>query len=1121
MKKLLLLLIITSITKETFAQPTITSFSPTAGSFGTTVIITGNNFNAIPSNNIVFFGATKATVSASTSTTLTLTVPSGATFQYISVTDLANNLTAYSTKPFIVTFACGGIIDTTSFALKADSATGSVPNSIAIGDIDGDGKSDLVITNQTSNTVSILKNTSSGGTISFSVKTDYATGNQPFCATIGDIDGDGKPDLAIAINNNGGQGKFSVYKNISTIGTISFSPKVDFLTGANPQSLSISDLDGDGKPDVAVSNYTPNSVSVFLNTSTIGTVSFASKVDFTTGVNPISLTIGDLNGDNKPDIAVTNFNSTLGTISILKNTSTIGTISFAPKADFTIGLSPYGISLGDLDGDGKSDLAIANSANNTGPFVVSILRNTSTSGIISFAPKVNLIIGGLSRSIAISDLDGDGKLDLATVSASVSLLKNNSTSGTISFASKVDFAGSSPRGVSIGDIDGDGKPDIATANYSSGSTSIYRNHVNSTFMTSSSTSAIYSGGTFNIPLTSNVASNFTWLAGNNTNTIGESITLQTTNNLSNTILNTSTYDQTVIYIVTPTAVSNGCIGPPQTVNVLVALHPPTIISFTPISGPIGTTVTITGTNFSTIPTDNIVFFGATQAIVSSSNSSSLIVSVPSGANYQYISVTNLSTHLTAYTNQPFIVTFPCADIIDTSSFAPKVDLALGIYPSRFDIGDLDGDGKSDLAVPNFGLSTVSVFRNLSTSGTISFAPKVDFITGEGPGDITIGDLDGDGKPDLAIVNVVSNSVSILINTSSNGNISFAQKVDFISGGESKSISIGDLNDDGKPELVVGNNINGSGTFSIFKNISTNGIISYSKIIDFAIFGVPNSISIGDLNGDGKPDISVNYSSGHIGAFKNTGSNGSFSFTPSINFATGSTSNSIQMGDLDGDGKPELATANDGGSISILRNISSIGVITFDAKIDYEMAWNTQPFSISIGDLDGDGKPDLAVTNHDSYNYNKNVSIFHNISTIGTIAFDPRIDFTAGTNPNCIRISDLDGDGKPDLTLTVTDDMTVSILRNLQCKTSGIFENEHPSTLTICPNPFNFQTSLVFNVEQKQVIIKITDVFGKEVKTISLTGKQLTIEKGDMKKGVYFLQIIDENKNVVNRKIIVQ
>ncbi len=470
MKKfyIILLIVIASIAKQSQAQPTITTFTPTSGPVGTAVTITGTNFNTTPANNIVFFGATKATVNTATSTSLSVTVPVGSTYQYISVTDFTIGLTAYSEKPFIVTFGCGGAINASSFAPKIDSSAGTYPNGVAIGDLDGDGKPDIVVANVISNTVSVLKNTSASGNISFAPKMNFAVGNSPYISAIGDLDGDGKPDLAIT---NGSDNSVSVLRNTSTIGTISFAAKVDFTTGSNPVCIAISDLEGDGKLDLAVTNLYDNDISIFKNTSTIGSISFAPKSDFTTGNYPRSIAIGDIDGDAKPDLVVSNNGS--NTLSILRNSSTGGTISFALKSDFTIG-NPFSIAIGDLDGDGKPDVAVVNDDT-----VVSgsVLRNTSTIGTISFAAKVDYATG-LSRGLAIGDLDGDGKIDLAVTNYyhnTVSIFKNTSTSGSISFATKLVYVtGAASINVAIGDLNGDGKSDLAVANQSSNSVSMFK-----------------------------------------------------------------------------------------------------------------------------------------------------------------------------------------------------------------------------------------------------------------------------------------------------------------------------------------------------------------------------------------------------------------------------------------------------------------------------------------------------------------------------------------------------------------------------------------------------------------------------------------------------------------------
>ena len=461
--------------------PTILSFSPTSGPIGTTVTITGTNFNVTAAKNIVYFGAVKANVASASSTALMVIAPVGTTYAPISVTDIATGLTAYASAPFNVTFPSSHVIDTTSFASKVDFTTGTNPINVVIGDIDGDGKIDIVVPNyghRDGNTVSVFRNTSTSASTSFNSKIDFTTGTGPGDVAIGDADGDGRPDLVVTnlVSNTA-----SVLRNTSASGSItasSFASKADLTTGAEANGVAICDVDGDGKPDIVVTNWQSSSVSIFRNISESGSItasSFAPKVDFATDSSSQYVAIYDMDGDGKPDLILTNYYS--NTISVFRNISTLGSISFAPRVDFTAGINPNGIAICDVDGDGKPDIVVTNFGSNT----VSVFRNTGTSGSISFASKVDLTTGTQPAFVAIGDVDGDGKPDLVVSnygSNTVSVFKNSSTSGSISFASKVDFTvETNPYGVALGDVDGDGKPDIVVSNANSNTISVLRNMI--------------------------------------------------------------------------------------------------------------------------------------------------------------------------------------------------------------------------------------------------------------------------------------------------------------------------------------------------------------------------------------------------------------------------------------------------------------------------------------------------------------------------------------------------------------------------------------------------------------------------------------------------------------------
>ena len=488
------------VINATSQSPTISGFAPSSGTVGTSVFITGTNFDPVASNNTVYFGAVKASITAATSTALAVTVPTGTTYEPISVT--TNDVTAYSSKPFIVTFPSCGAFTAGSFASKLDFPAGSNPTSSAIGDFDGDGRLDVVVTNTNSNTISIFQNIGSSGNIDFASKFDYGTGSSPVSVAVGDVNGDGKLDLAVA---NRVSNTVSVFRNISANGTIIFDIKIDYPTGGDaPFDIAMSDLDGDGKTDIAAINNLSNTVSIFHNSGSGGIIAFGQKIDFTTGFRPRSLAIGDLNGDGRPDLVVTHEDRM--DASIFRNTGTSGLISFNAKIDVgdpfgRVGPNPSiplgNVAIGDLDGDGRPDLAFlhvyssppAKGLPTTYNSVINILKNIAIDENIAFQ-----IIGGNNipgsffefgyslasyvSYVAISDLDGDGKPDLAVskIDSSVSIFKNSSVTGSISFAGKVDFGtGLNTRSIVIGDLNGDSKPDLAFANSFTSTVSALKN----------------------------------------------------------------------------------------------------------------------------------------------------------------------------------------------------------------------------------------------------------------------------------------------------------------------------------------------------------------------------------------------------------------------------------------------------------------------------------------------------------------------------------------------------------------------------------------------------------------------------------------------------------------------
>jgi len=459
--------------------PVISSFAPVSGAVGATVTITGQNFNTTAAANVVFFGAVKANVVSASGTSLTVTVPQGASYGNLTVA--ANGLLALSPAAFVVTYPNGANMFQMglSFIPQTEIPIGmpgnSVVNNVISVDFDGDGKPDLAAFDNIQ--VHIFKNTGSK-TAPYNTTADTVISAFGGYEVVGDFNGDGKPDLALASYTN--PGVVNVVKNTSTPGHIHFAPTLSFTTGSYPLGIAVGDFNGDGKLDIATNDDGSNSFSVLLNTTKNDTISFAPKVDFATGKLPFSIAVGDVDGDGKPDVVIANHGDY--SVSVIRNTSTGNSLSFAAKVDYGIGTSPESIYLADIDGDGKADIITTNHLDfgnvNTG----AVLRNTCTAGSLSFAAQVNYFTGVFSIG-QVADMDGDGKPDLVLVDRTSNtglLIQNQSTPGTIKLVGEKDFgAFYYPDGLAIGDFNGDGKPDIAVANVADPNTvSLLINQVN-------------------------------------------------------------------------------------------------------------------------------------------------------------------------------------------------------------------------------------------------------------------------------------------------------------------------------------------------------------------------------------------------------------------------------------------------------------------------------------------------------------------------------------------------------------------------------------------------------------------------------------------------------------------
>lgn len=578
-------------------QPVINSFSPASGAIGSTVTISGSNFSSTSSNNIVFFGGVRATVTNASPTSLSVAVPVGATYQPITVT--VNNLVAYAARPFNILLGPGEDLATNSFNQKTDLPMPTTGGStrVVLVDMDGDGKNDLVsaggVVNNNIGYVVVHKNNSvPGAGFSFPTRQDFPVDTMPNDLFACDFDGDGKKDIAVTHTV---AKKLSIYRNTSTIGSISFATRIDIALVYNGTCVTATDFDKDGKSDIAIgydaTTGVTKSVAIFRNTSSPGILSFAAPLELTTGFySSMGASTGDIDNDGKTDLVVSTYQ--VGDFSVFRNLSTPGNLSFAARVDIGNFAQSVHIAIADMDGDGRLDLVTAPNQWSQ------VHRNTGSPGTISFDnPLVIPAYPGIWMP-GVDDFDGDGKPDIAFAIGTggpqpygISAVRNLSTPGNFSFGpvSLYQTNISTNSTVAIGDIDGNNLPDIAVSNFAPGIVTLLRNRIYSPRITSFVPTSACFGKTvaingFNFTGTTSVVFGFTSAL---------SFNVVSANLINAVVGNGSTGN---IVIMKP----GGINGMTFATGFTFVASSATITSFTPTTATTGNTVTITGTNFTNV-----------------------------------------------------------------------------------------------------------------------------------------------------------------------------------------------------------------------------------------------------------------------------------------------------------------------------------------------------------------------------------------------------------------------------------------------------------------------------------------------------------------------------------------
>jgi hypothetical protein len=981
----------------------------------------------------------------------------------------------------------------------------------AIGDFNGDGRLDFA--NASSSDVAVLQGNGDG---TFQTAVAIAAGVDTSAIVSADFNGDGRPDLAVA-----GDTGVSVLLNN---GDGTFQTQVTYPTDAGgSDGLVAGDFNGDGRVDLATANYDSNDVSILLGN---GDGTFQAAAQYPVGTHPYDIVAADFNGDGRLDLAVSNEGS--NDVSLLLGN---GDGTFQPQVTYSVeatrdGLGPgpplwppglpqlpvysvpHGLVSGDFNGDGRPDLAVADSGANE----VTVLLND---GHGAFQNQVAYPVGYAPNRIVTGDFNGDGRLDLATAnygSNDVSVLLGNGD-GTFQAQARysvatstynVAYSGSSPFALVAGDFNGDGRLDLAAVDYAANFVSVLAGNGDGTFQNQ----VTYAVGVQPVDI---VAGDFSGdgrldLAVANRSSHDVSLLL----NLNGSFVPASP----VVINAQPTPLVADLTGD-GTADVLVLNRAGGILlrkGRPDAPGTFDPPVTINPGN----PSRDIAAVDTSQG--------PLLVSVDA---------TDDAVSLYAWRDGGFVVIG---------------SLPTGTLPAQIATADLNGDGWADLVVRNAGDGTLSVFLNNGSGGIGTsdalFLPSATLPVGAGVSDVTLADVDGDGATDIVVTISAAGEVGVLRNLDQGafapvvlyGAGSGPYEVANPDGGSEQlttleataGVAAGAFTAGGPPDLLAIDP--GSNTFSVLSGLGggrfANPVVRPTarpaiavRVADLEGNGIPDAIllsasgvtvyrgdgkggflpdpftidagpdptglTVTDINHDGKPDLLVSNAHGDLLVLLGNG-DGTFqpyykadqqvalavlpngSATPDfiyadqgldrvvVDYSEGQSSvlgdsssgllapGAVQLADLNGDGIPDLIVANSGSNDVLVYPGLGNGQFGPELNGGHGFFTGTDPVSITVATLNG--RPDLVIANKGS----NDVSILLNEPAASggfTFVAGPRL--RGGTGPTSTVVQDVNGDGIPDLLVSDSGSNQVRLLPGVG---GGFFNDQNPTIYSVGSAP---------------------------------------------------------------------
>jgi uncharacterized protein YuzE len=650
--------------------------------------------------------------------------------------------------------------------------------------------------------------------------------------------------------------------------------------------------------------------------------------------------VGDFNGDGQPDVAIANLNpsGTPSTVTIWLRQKG-ATLQLAGA--YAVGPNPAAVAAADFNGDGKLDLAVVNSGpNNAGANAVSILLGN---GDGTFQPQMLFPVGSYPISEAVADFNGDGFLDLAVSnldSGTVSILLGNGD-GTFQPAANYPAGGAGP--VAAGDFNGDGKPDLAVGVDSS--LVILLNNGNAVFHAGFHADlgpyvdgiavADFNGdGKLDLAATVYHSNKVAVLLGNGDGTfqtpVDYSVGMQP-NSIAVADMNGDGFADLVVADYRRPG------------SILLGKGDGTFQPSTTLPMP-QQCLQVTTAAFQHQGIQDVVALGAGVVWIVFNNGHAAFQapqhfdvagapSVPAVGDFNGDGNPDLAIAGAAE------VSILLGD--GHGGFQPAVDYPAGTQPYAVAVGDFNHDGKQDLALPDHCTGSLLIFLG---NGDGTFQPAVSYpVGGVYPSALAVADFNHDGNLDVAVTNSASYTVSVLLGK---GDGTFLPPATFAAGTSPDGIAVGDFNNDGNPDLAVADF--GTGTSAGLSILLGNGKGGFTSgaTYNFGIYA--GGVVTADFNGDGHLDLAVETEA----ALSILLGNGDGTFQPPVDYIAGA-GYTLALGDFNGDGTLDLATGADYFSSVLLGH----GDGTFQAPVSFAASGGR----VAVADFNRDGKPDLAVS----------------------------------------------------------------------------------------------------------------------------------------------------------------